>query len=241
MNKIVVFKWKTNLNTWLPSRDPSKISGIVYDSNYVNKHFESVKSNLKEPFEYICITDDSEGLSKDIIVKPLWDHCRDIGGCTTRLFIFSEEFDVHGKFMLLDLDTTIHGDFSELFHLEEDLCCFYSQNPEVKKSGKTIRYHLNCSVINNKNYSFIWEGFYEDPKKNLKTSREYFTGTDQSWFNYLVWKKDMVVKRVGPEYGLYEAKGSGIVASQKIPNNAKIIQWSGPRDPAQFGNIVGQQ
>jgi hypothetical protein len=238
MNKIVTFKWKTNLNTWLPSRDPRKISGIDYDANYVNNHFNSIKDNLKEPFEYICITDNPEGLSEEITVIPLWDHCREIGGCTTRLFIFSKDFCISEKFMLLDLDTTIHGDFSELFHLDEDLCCFYSNNPEHKESKQKIRYHLNCSIIDNTKYNFIWESFYTNPKENLTKSRKYFTGTDQSWLNYLVLKNNLKIKKLGSDYGLYEARSDNIIKKRRIPDNAKIIQWSGPRDPNQFKSFL---
>ena len=75
----VCWKWKT----------PGYRS--QFTAEHVNILYRMIQRNYQNDFELCCITDDSEGINKDIRIIPLWDDLRDVARCTVRLKAFSEE------------------------------------------------------------------------------------------------------------------------------------------------------
>ena len=47
--------------------------GTLYDADYVNVLYRAVGDHLSEPFNFICFTDDTEGLADGIIGLPIPD------------------------------------------------------------------------------------------------------------------------------------------------------------------------
>lgn len=219
---IVTFKWKGKTS-----------SGVQYDSSYVNEQYYSIKNHLNCSFEYTCITDDPKGIDNNINVVPLWDTLSDSENCSRRLFLFSKTAQslLPEKYMLLDLDATIHGDFSYLFDSSSKLCrLFRSKIPKTPLDYAEFRYHLNCSILQPKGYEQVWDTFSID---KLEETRRYFTGSDQSWINYLILNNKIQVE--GMKKGIYEAKW---FLNRQIPDDACIVQWAGPRDHRQHPEII---
>jgi len=236
MKNLVVFKWEPTTNVGIvPSRDPHKISNIQYDAAYVNKHFDMASRWIPD-LNYICVTDKPEGLSSEITTVPLWDFYMHLGGCLNRLYMFSEEVrEFFGDlFLAIDLDTVFTADFSHYWEGTENKFAA-SKNPEERKSKRSIRYHPGTALINTGSLSKVWEDFIDNPESNIKTSRYFFTGTDQSWFNYWLMKNNVEVAVLE---GVYEAR-THIIRAKKLPEGCNIIEWSGPRDPneAQWKSI----
>lgn len=234
---IVVFKWKGNVSTPLPSRDMVRISGVKYDGNYVNKHFESIGKVLDCPFTYTCVTDDPTDISSDIRIVKLWDYLGEFGGCLRRLYVYSNEAkDILGdKIFTVDLDTVFIKDFSHLYTLDVDFNLYRSLNPERAKSGQTYRIHPGNGVIKPGIYNEVWADVQEDTLAKLTQSRKYFTGTDQSWFNYHfnLHKPNLNIKYFDNTNGMYEALDIIFKYRGKLPEDCIFMQWSGPRDPRE--------
>ena len=228
--KIVVFKWNTVKNQLLPSGN-LVATNIVYDAEYVNKHYEMI-SRVMSNFEYVCVTDDPRGLRSEIKRIPLWEKCRELGGCYNRLFIFSKEVKkiLGERFFVMDLDTTIIKDFSHLFNLVYPITVFRSINPQKGLTGVKYRYHPSSTLINPNSSSEIWDVFNEDIQNNIKKSRQLFTGTDQSWFNYYVLNNKLDFGYWDTYNGIYPITE----IKSKLPDNCCIVTWAGPRDPYQL-------
>jgi hypothetical protein len=233
MNTIVTFKWGANINTPFPSRNPRKISNIHYDGNYINNNYNNIGNVLKSDFKYICVTDNSEGISKEIEIVPVWDYLAEYGGCLRRLYCYSEEAkELFGeKFLTFDLDTVWINDFSHLFEIDADFVLLRSKNPEISKSKVPYRIHPGNGIISPGKYSKVWKDIQGNTLEKVTTSRRYFTGTDQSYFNYhyMRTKPNLNIKflTVGVD-GFYEALSLG-----RLPDNAICVLFSGPRDPNQ--------
>lgn len=45
--------------------------GTKYGADYVNKLFRGFKRNTKKPFNFICVTDNTEGLEEGIMTREL--------------------------------------------------------------------------------------------------------------------------------------------------------------------------
>ena len=232
--KIVVFKWKEKVNTPLPSRDSKKINNIVYDGNYVNNHYENIGKVFKGNFQYICVTDDPSNISSEIEIIPLWDYLAEFGGCLRRLYLYSEEAKkIFGpKIFTCDLDTVFVNDFSHLFRSDADLIFLRSRNPEKQKSNHIWRLHPGFAVIKPGVYDSVWKDIQENTLNKLNMSRNYFTGTDQSWVNYHLnfYKPNLKIEYLDDSLGFYEARN---LRTNILPENAVCVLWSGPRDPYQ--------
>jgi hypothetical protein len=183
MNKIVVFKWDSSKPQLFPSGN-IHATKTIYNAHYVNRHYDSLIKVASEEFSYICITDNPKDLSNEIEVIPLWDKCKNLGGCYNRMFIFSKEMKnlIGNKFLTIDLDTTFIKDFSYLF------------NNNKTTVHKTSVYHPGISLIIAGDLSEVWESFYNtDIPKNIQNSRVEFNGTDQAWFNYYLQNYQKIV------------------------------------------------
>src|SRR3990167_2838488 len=86
--------------------------------DHVNKLQRGFEKHLKLPHEFVCITDNPNGIdSSKIRILPLWNDFRDLGRCFTRLKIFSEEMEklIGPRFVQIDLDVVLVGDVTLIF------------------------------------------------------------------------------------------------------------------------------
>ena len=232
MNKVVVFKWENLKKQKYPSGNVHK-TNIGYDATYVNKHYESLCRVAKEDFQYICVTDDPTGLSSGIGTVPLWDKCRDLGGCYNRMYIFSKDMkNLFGdKFLTVDLDTTFTKDFSHLFN--NDITTVHRT---IRRQGNKV-YHPGISLIVPDSFDGVWDTFYDgNIEENIRVSKAFHNGTDQAWFNYYLKKYDRY-KDIkcwnGKTHGIYLTLDLGC---KPLPRNCVIVSWAGPRDPYETTN-----
>ena len=115
MLKVVCFKWEYTGGVRLPSSINNN-----YTAEHVNKLEEMVARNLSLPHEFICITDNPVGINCRTI--PLWNKCKELGGCYNRLYVFSEDMKelIGDRFVCIDLDCVIVGSLDALFIRQDD-------------------------------------------------------------------------------------------------------------------------
>lgn len=225
--KIVTWKWKGNTTKNKPE----------YTAEHVNVHYSMVKRNVQIPFDYICVTDDAEGLNSDIQVVPIWDDLKYMGGCYLRLKAFSNEMvDVFGpKFISMDLDCVIVDDITNLVNIDVGFAIW--ENTNKRKTP----YCGGMFMCKPGVYQHVWDDF--DPKESpLKAKRKGFTvGTDQAWLSYLFYPD--APHTWTHENGIYNFKidiekrvrldQPPLVINKKLPDNAKIIFFNGGQvDPS---------
>ncbi|UDL94333.1 hypothetical protein LGH83_17745 [Lichenihabitans sp. PAMC28606] len=91
--------------------------GQTFLAEHVNGLYRGVKRHLKEPFRFVCLTDDAAGLSAGIDARPIPDLGlppeRWTSGCWPKLSVFMPGlFDDASLVMYIDLDVVILGSLS---------------------------------------------------------------------------------------------------------------------------------
>jgi len=229
--KIVCFKWNHTGGYKLPS-----LNAIgQYTAQHVNNLYRSVQKHTTIPHEFICITDDPEGIECRTI--PLWDKCRELGGCYNRLYVFSSDMKelIGDRFLCIDLDCVVTGSLDELLSRDEDFIInkFYGVAKEQYYNGGLFMMDAGAR-------SEVWDRFAEDIPKAMtilgeKTKERRLLGTDQAWISYVL----------GRGEALFDDEDDGVLAylrnrtmpiaqngiGRTLPKNAVMVLFAGKIDP----------
>lgn len=215
---IICWKWKKqNTGFQLPGK-----------TNYTSKHVNTLHSmllrNCHIPFRFICFTDDSTGINCETM--PIPTKYLELGGCYRRLWMFSDEAKSLGnRIASIDLDCVIVGDCTEIFSRKED---FIINTYNSSRVG-AIDQHYNGSLIifNTGSRLQLWNDFNKNKTPlilAIKNKKRVCIGSDQAWIRVRLGKKEA---RFSNKDGIYEVRQ----IKQKLPENARIIFFSGPSDP----------
>lgn len=201
--------------------------GEKYTPAHVDKLYHALRKNLHIPFEYVLFTDKKLPINENIDQRPLWDKCRNLGGCYNRLYIFHEKWEkeLAQRFICIDLDCVITGDITPIFSRQEDFIINAYQPLKNNKGLIDQRYNGAMFMMNAGARKSVWHEF--DPKKTPKILKQdpAIVGTDQAWIR----------KHLGPgertwnvDDGIYEARNLG----HKLPANCRLVFFAGDRDPS---------
>lgn len=219
--KIVSFKWqKTKSGFVMPYDCP-------YGDKHVLIHKNMFERHLTIQHEYICITD------KPIVgVKclPLWDKCRELGGCFNRLYTFSYDMKeiIGERFACVDLDVVITGNVDNIFGCKDDfrINSYKSVNPQ---NDPDQYYNGGLYIMNAGARAEVWGKFKYDQSPALCEAgykKKQCIGSDQAWIRLTLGKKE---KRFTEMDGVYEYRQ---VQNKGLPENASMVFFAGNRDPS---------
>lgn len=221
MISVVCFWWNNKQGHILPSQ---KVT--TYDETWVVKLYNMVSRNYDSPFKFICVTDSPDKLVKypHINVIPIWNDFAELGGCYRRLKIFSLESELlFGKrFIAIDLDCVITGNLKPIFDRTDDFVIHKYSTTE-----RDQRYNGSLILMNAGARSQVWTRFGEHAPIVIKSSSNTVIGTDQAWIRLVLGPNE---KTFTEEDGCYDIKHSKEMKNG-LPANAKMIFFSGPRDP----------
>jgi len=195
MYNIVCVKWSTK-----------------FDAGYVNKLFSGVKRNTTLKFKFHCFTDDTTNIDKDIVTHPLkFDNVK---GWWNKLFLFSDEVDINGRVLFIDLDTLITGNIDDFLKITDGFVMlkdfFY---PMQDNDGSGLM------SFETKKYPEIWNKFISNPTAN---SKALYPHGDQKWLikfvNNIVYWQDILPKQV-VSFKIHCGDG--------LPNNTRIVCYHG--------------
>lgn len=218
MLRVVTFKWR------------QKGYRSKYGPEQVNILRNMVARNYDKPFEFVCVTDDAEGIDKDIRVVPLWDDYskmknpsfRNGPSCYRRLKMFSKEAaDFIGpRFVTLDLDCCIVRNVTPLWDTPEDFKIWGDTAPRIWYNGSM---HIQTAGCRSK----VWETF--DPQISPKLADAAGQrGSDQGWIGYCLGPNE---KTWSTGDGVYSYRNHIQKAGGHLPNNARIVIFHGMHDP----------
>lgn len=214
-SKINIVCWK-----WHPIQEKPKTKKTVnFTAQHVNALFYMLKKHVTIPFDLICVTDDWEGILPEIIIHPLWDQWRNLGGCFTRLVCFQKDFAYFGrKFTSIDLDCVITGNIDDILLREESFVIWQPEND----INRIARYCGSLWTLEAGMHSVVYDRF---TTYNLPPTRngKYLGGTDQ-----------LHISKVLPNSAVYNSK-DGVYnfvpdifrKEGELPENAKIVFFNG--------------
>jgi hypothetical protein len=218
---IACFKWANPGGYQLPSQRVT-----TYGAEWVRKLRDGVARHYNKPHRFVCVTDDATGLD-DIECVPIWDTHKDMGGCYRRLMIFAPEMrELLGpRFVTIDLDCVITGDLTPIFERRED----FVMNSYHGQPGHGQHYNGSLIMMNAGSRKKVWDRFdpVESPRL-IKESPGMVVGTDQAWIRLTLGNKEA---RFTEADGVYEYKHSAKMRRGSLPDDARIVFFSGPCSP----------
>lgn len=228
MLTVCTFKWFDPNYRWNDN--------VIYGAEHVNKLYRGVKRNLDMDHEFVCVTDDAEGLDPAIRVVPIWDDYAEMGGCYRRLKAFSSEMrDVLGpRFVWMDLDAVVLGDLTPLFSRDEPLILWRNGVGNAPYCGSMVMLDAGYGER-------IWTDFTPEAAKVNQKATGY-VGTDQAWIGAIagdkqpVWtRRDGVlsyrhVPRMRCPLGVARRRYG--LDPGTLPDNARVAFFHGPLDPS---------
>lgn len=202
--------------------------GNLYNAEYVNKLYNSVKRNLTLDFNFYCFTEDSKDIDENIIIKPL--PILNIPDDKTvspwlKLAVYAKDFgELNGKSLFLDLDIIIVDNIDSLFSFSDKYTIAENWTQRGKNIGNSSVFCFNIGQ-----YDFIYDKFIENPTAITdKYSNEqiYVSLT-------LIGQKDYY-----PSEWIVSFKKASVAKwllrffiEPKIPSRAKIIAFHGHPKP----------
>lgn len=165
--------------------------GDKYPSEYVNKLHSMVSRNLTVPYEFVCFTENKNGINPNIRIEPLQVRS-DVQGWWYKSMFFDKNFCLKGTILFLDLDVIIFKNIDKLFHFAPKNFCIIrdftrSQIKDWKKFNSSV-FRLETGQ-----HHHVYENFMKDPKS---ISRRFHG--DQDWIydqirkNYALWPDEWI-------------------------------------------------
>lgn len=150
--------------------------GTKYGPEYVNRLYSMVARNLSIPFRFICLTDNSVGISDQVEIFPIPSIGINLNGPErgwNKLVTFREElYDIQGQALFLDLDLIIVSAIDELFELSGSVIIIKDW---LKRdgTGNSSVYRFNVGE-----HSQVLTGFqadFEGVKRKFRNEQEYLS------------------------------------------------------------------
>ncbi len=216
MMTFVCFLWKRNTTGF-------KLPAVCdYTAKHVNILRNMLERHVHIPHRLVCVTDDPTGIDPRIDIVPLWDKCRDLGGCYNRLWVFSKEAgELFGpRFACIDLDCVLLADCTDLFTRDEDFIInsYYPSRPTYLDQ----HYNGGLFMMTAGARASVWDEFEPDRHPEMLQADSRCIGTDQAWIRVHLGKGE---SRYTRQDGVYEAR---VIP----PANARLMMFAGRRDPS---------
>ena len=147
-------------------------NGPKYSAEYVNTLARMVERNCTVDYEFVCLTDNPEGIDDNIKVIKL---PRQFRTWWAKTYMFSNQLGLKGTILYMDLDVVISGNIDRLFTYSPGNWCIIrdftrSMRPNWQKyNSSVIRFDYN-------QLDHLWQDF--DKKQNLYERKHY---GDQDW------------------------------------------------------------
>lgn len=210
--------------------------GALYGPEFANRLYAAVKRNLSRPHQFVCFTDNPEGLDPGIKVfpipyVPMPDYYLNSGW--RKICLFREDLPISGPSLFMDLDLVITGPLDDFFEYGEPEQIpiihnwvpwhktLFRKRPEIGNSS-VFRFVANeCS--------FVFEQYLREQEWALKTfwpPQTYLTHCIRSRMVY--WPEEWIrsFKRHCTRFFPLN-----FVLTPSIPPGARIIAFHGRPNP----------
>jgi hypothetical protein len=140
--------------------------GDKFSHEHVNRLYRMVCKNFHDDFNFICHTENANGIDRNIIIQPLPDY--DLEKWWWKLTLF--EYPTKVPTLFLDLDVVIQNDITHLqdYCIENMLCtvkCYWKPNVTDIPTPPHFDMCLNSSVMIWKgDLTHAWNTFIKDPE-----------------------------------------------------------------------------
>jgi hypothetical protein len=156
--------------------------GTKYGPEYVNKLHKMVERNLTIDHEFVCYTENPQGIDKNIRIEPL-PVSNNIVGWWYKPFFFNPNLILRGTLLFLDLDLIIFRNIDNLFTYKPDSFCIIR---DFNRYSSKNYQKFNSSVfrLTSGTHTHVYTDFIKDA---TNISRKFHG--DQDWIKHCITTK----------------------------------------------------
>ncbi len=207
--------------------------GSRYGADYVNRLYSSIKRHTKKRTKVYCFTDNSNGISKEVICKPLpnINLPKSISLSPWRKMSVWQFplYDLTGDVLFLDLDLVITGNLDRFFDFNPGSYCVIENWTQI---GKNIG-NTSCFRIPIGKYSSIFKKFEKNPKKYWKKYHIEQIFLSAEIKDQIFWPADWCKSF---KHNLLPYWPLRIWQPAKLPKETSIVAFTGKPDPEDVIN-----
>ena len=135
--------------------------GTKYSADYVNKLYSMVQRHCTLDVEFVCLTDDPNGINPNVTVLTLPNYLQ---GWWCKPYMFSNDLPLKGTILYIDLDVVIANNIDHLFSFEPNAWCTIRDFTR-KMRPSWQKYNSSVVRFNSNQLSHLWESFKLDHKQ----------------------------------------------------------------------------
>jgi hypothetical protein len=210
--------------------------GDKYNADYVNKLHKMVARHCTLDYQFVCFTDDTKGIDKNIRTESL--PALPLVGWWYKPYILSNELPMKtGTLLFFDLDVVIFRNIDNLFTYEPGKFCI------IRDFNRSIRQNwdrMNSSVFRTPIGKY--NTYYQDFKKNPKLHTSKNRG-DQDWMfrhirDHVFWPDEWIQSykwemRNRKSLKLINGKRNfDTIETPKVLNQTSVAVFHGDPNPA---------
>lgn len=215
--------------------------GTLYGPEYANRLYAAVKRNLSRPHQFICFTDNPEGLDPGIKTFPIPDvpmPDHNLKSGWRKICLFRKDLPISGVCLFMDLDLVVTGSLDAFFEFGQldQIPIIHNWVPWHKSLFRKRPEIGNSSVFRfvANECSFVYEQYLSEQEWALETfwpPQSYLTHCIRPRMIY--WPEKWVrsfkrhCTRMFP---------MNYFLTPKIPEDARIIAFHGRPHPDQAFN-----
>ncbi len=207
--------------------------GIRYGPEFVNRLYKSINKHTKRKTKLYCLTDDIQGINKEITCKPLPKISlpEEISFTPWRKMSLWQYplYDLKDDVLFLDLDLVITGDLDRFFDYKKGNYCVIENWTQL---GQNIG-NTSCFRIPIGRYHSVFEKFQEEPKKFLREYRIEQIYLSKQIKDQVFWPSDWCKSF---KHNLLPIWPFRIWQPAKLPNETSIVAFTGKPDPDDVVN-----
>jgi len=204
--------------------------GDKYGADYVNRLYGMVNRNLTLPFDFICFTENAEGIHPNVNIQALPslglpDNIPERGWL--KLATFKKPLaDLTGTALFLDLDVVIVDNIDCFFEFDADFALCFDEKKKNQKIGNSSVYKFKIGE-----HAEVLEYFqkdFETIKNNYRNEQAYLSDKINQKGILNFWPKEWTPSF---KYHCIPRFPLNFLREPFIPEGAKIILFHGKPEP----------
>ena len=214
--------------------------GTLYSAQYVNVLYKACRANLTGDFQFICLTDDAQGLNPGITAHPIPDigctPAHFAAGAWPKLSVFTAPlYGLSGRAVFIDLDVVIVDAIDPFFEETAPLLAV-GGGPKWRHGQVPTNPTMNTSVFGftlgqQTNIAQTFQNAPNQASASFGNEQQFVEGTAAQW---RAWDAPWVVS-----YKRHIRRKSllaPLLGPHPVPKGAKIVAFHGKPNPRDFAD-----
>ena len=202
--------------------------GTKYPIKFVNILYSMCKRNLKDKFNFYCLTDETNQPFTDGI-KPIRIPDPQFDGWWNKMHLYDKRLEIEGNILYLDLDVVVVNKLDDFFNQYQDsdfLCIRDFGQPTTTINSSVQRYNL-------KHHSFIYDDYMKNKSKYDGIHGDQNVITDMMFRHQMthILPDDWTYSYKWPERGKPKKYEKYKPKEHPLKNNAKVCVFHGHPNP----------